>query len=208
MSQVIQGSESWFAQRLGKVTASRLADVVAKTKTGESASRATYRAEIVAERLTGKQAASFSNAAMQWGTETEPMARAAYEAERGLFVLETGMVTHPTISMSGASPDGLIGSNGLIEIKCPDTKTHIETLLSRKAPSKYIPQMQWQMACTDRAWCDFASFDPRLPSDLQLFVIRVDRDEKLISEYESEVVRFLGEVDEILDQLTHLRKAA
>jgi len=206
MTEIIQGSEAWFAQRLGRLTASRLADVIAKTKTGESASRATYRAELVAERLTGKQAASFSNAAMAWGTETEPMARASYEAAKGLFVVETGMVPHPVIAMAGASPDGLVGDDGLVEIKCPDTKTHIETLLAGKAPAKYIPQMMWQMACVGRAWCDFASFDPRLPVDLQLFVIRVERDDKLIAEYEAEAVRFLAEVDEIIARLSALRR--
>lgn len=205
---VIQGSEAWFAQRLGKVTASRLADVVAKVKSGESASRANYRAELVAERLTGKQAEGFSNAAMKWGTDCEPLARAAYEAEFGVFVVETGMVHHPVIAMSGASPDGLVLADGTLEIKCPDTKTHIETVLSGKAPAKYMPQMQWQLACTQRAWCDFASFDPRMPSDMQLFVVRVHRDAALIAEYEAEVIRFLAEVDEIVDRLNKWKKAA
>lgn len=203
---IVQGSPEWFAQRIGKVTASRLADVIAKTKTGESASRANYRAELVAERLTGKQSGSFTNAAMQWGTDCEPLARAAYESERSLFVTEVGMVTHPTIAMSGASPDGLVGADGLLEIKCPETKSHIDTLLSRKAPTKYIPQMQWQMACTDRKWCDFVSFDPRMPQDLQLFVTRVDRDDELIATYEPEVTRLLEEIDQIIEQLSHYRE--
>ena len=151
---VIQGSPEWFAQRLGKVTASRLADVMAKGKgSAEAATRATYRAELVAERLTGKAAEGFTNAAMKWGTECEPLARAAYEAEYGLLVTETGMVSHQRIPMSGASPDGFVSIDGLIEIKCPETKGHIDTILSGEAPTKYIPQMQWQMACTGRAWC-------------------------------------------------------
>jgi putative phage-type endonuclease len=193
---IIQGSPEWFAQRLGKVTASRIADVMAKGKgSAEAATRATYRAELVAERLTGKAAEGFTNAAMKWGTECEPLARAAYEAEYGLLVAETGMVTHPRISMSGASPDGMVSIDGLIEIKCPETKAHIDTILSGEAPAKYIPQMQWQMACTGRAWCDFVSFDPRMPEDMQMFVRRVLRDDDLINEYEVAVIDFIDEID-------------
>jgi putative phage-type endonuclease len=199
---IIQGSPEWFAQRLGKVTASRLADVMAKVKAGEAAGRANYRAELVAERLTGKQQEGFTNAAMKWGTECEPLARAAYEAEFGLLVVETGMVSHPTIAMSGASPDGLVSIDGLLEIKCPETKSHIDTVLSGEAPAKYIPQMQWQMACTGRAWCDFVSFDPRLPANVQMFVRRVLRDDDLIQAYEAEVRKFLAEVDSAVDRLT------
>lgn len=208
MSNVIQGSPEWFAQRLGKVTASRLVDVLAKVKVGEAAARANYRAELVAERLTGKVAEGFSNAAMKWGTECEPLARAAYEAEFGLLVEEVGMVQHPTIANTGASPDGLVSTDGLIEIKCPETKAHIDTLLSKAAPAKYVPQMQWQMACTGRAWVDFVSFDPRMPSDLQLFVCRVLRDDDLIRQYETEVCAFLAEVDATVTSLASLRQAA
>lgn len=207
-ADIIQGSPEWFAARLGCVTASRLADVVAKTKTGESASRGTYRAELVAERLTGKRAEGFGNAAMAWGTNCEPLARAAYEAHKGVFVVEVGMVHHPVIPMTGASPDGLVGLDGVLEIKCPDTKTHIETVLSRKAPSKYVAQMQWQMACTGRAWCDFVSFDPRMPDDMQIFIVRVERDAALIEAYEAEVVKFLGEVDSTIAQLNAWKEAA
>lgn len=205
---VIQGSPEWFASRLGKVTASRLADVVAKLKTGEAASRAGYRAELVAERLTGKQAESFSNSAMKWGTDCEPLARAAYEAETGVFVTETGMIDHPVISMAGASPDGLVGAKGQVEIKCPETKNHIDTILSGKAPAKYIPQMQWQMACTGRAWCDFISFDPRMPAEMQLFAVRVLRDDDLIAAYEAEVIKFLAEVDDTIICLQNWQRAA
>lgn len=205
---IIQGSPEWFAQRLGKVTASRLADVMAKVKYGEAASRATYRAELVAERLTGKAAEGFSNAAMKWGTECESLARAAYEAEFGLLVQEVPMIAHPQISMSGASPDGLVSIDGLIEIKCPETKSHIDTILSGEAPTKYIPQMQWQMACTGRAWCDFVSFDPRMPADMQMFVRRVLRDDELIRAYELEVVSFLEEVDMTVLKLKAWKQAA
>lgn len=207
-ADVIQGSDGWFAARLGCVTASRLADVVAKTKTGESASRGTYRAELVAERLTGKRAEGFSNAAMTWGTNCEPLARAAYEAHKGVFVVEVGMVRHPVILMTGASPDGLVGLDGVLEIKCPDTKTHIETVLSGRAPPKYVSQMQWQMACSGRDWCDFVSFDPRMPDDMQIFIVRVERDASLIASYEAEVIKFLGEVDSTIAQLNAWKEAA
>lgn len=205
---VIQGSEAWFAHRLGRVTASRLSDVVAKLKTGEAASRSGYRAELVAERLTGKRVEGFTNAAMAWGTAAEPLARAAYEAEMGVFVTETGMIDHPVIAMTGASPDGLVSTDGQIECKCPETKNHIDTILSGKAPAKYIPQMQWQMACTGRAWCDFISFDPRMPADMQLFVVRVARDDALITSYEAEVIKFLAEVDDTILKLTQWKQAA
>lgn len=205
---IIQGSPEWFAQRLGKVTASRLCDVLAKVKSGEAAGRANYRAELVAERLTGKAVEGFTSPAMKWGTDCEPLARAAYEAEYGLLVTETGMVTHPRIAMSGASPDGLVSVDGLLEIKCPETKAHIDTILSGEAPAKYMPQMQWQMACTGRAWCDFASFDPRMPPDMQLFVCRVLRDDDLIKAYESEVITFLQEVEDNVSKLKAWKKAA
>jgi putative phage-type endonuclease len=208
MDKIEQGSPEWFAQRLGRVTASRIVDVTAKVKSGEAAARVNYRAQLVAERLTGRVEESFSNAAMKWGTETEPFARAAYEADTGLLVVECAMVEHPTIAMSGASPDGLVAHDGLIEIKCPNTATHIDTLLARSAPSKYLPQMQWQMACTGRAWCDFVSFDPRLTPDLQMFVTRVHRDDALIKKLEAEVSAFLAEVDDVIERLLSLKVAA
>lgn len=208
MIEIIQGSTEWFAQRLGKVTASRVSDIIAKTKTGVSASRANYLAQLVAERLTGQAADTFKSGAMQHGTETEPQARMAYEAETGLMVTEVAMIQHGTIEMAGASPDGLVGEDGLVEIKCPNTSTHIATLMADKAPSQYIPQMQWQMACTGRAWCDFVSFDPRMPEDTQLFIKRVPRDNALIAEYEAEVVKFLAEVQETVDKLIQIRRGA
>jgi len=198
-----QRSEEWFAARLGKVTASRVSDVVAKTKSGYSASRANYMAELVCERLTGKQGDSFSNAAMVWGTNTEPMARAAYEALEGILVEEVAFVSHPTIEMAGASPDGLVGDHGLVEIKCPNTATHIETLLGAEIPSKYVNQMQWQMACTGRKWCDFVSYDPRMPEDMQMFVKRLERSDDAIIELEREIEKFLSELE---DKITSLNK--
>ena len=199
-----QGTDDWFAARLGKVTASRVADVIAKTKTGYSASRENYMAQLVVERLTNTQAESFTNAAMVWGTENEPFARAAYELKMGVMVDETGLVDHPTIPMAGASPDGLVGEDGLVEIKCPNTATHIDTLLTQTVPAKYITQMQFQMACTGRQWCDFVSFDPRMPQKAQIFIKRVLRDDSFIKEIESEIKKFLAEVSAKVDQLNKL----
>lgn len=196
-----QRSEEWFAARLGKVTASRVADVMARTKTGYSASRANYMAELICERLTGQPAERFSNAAMQWGTDTEPRAKAAYTFVRDAAIADVGFVLHPKIRDFGASPDGLVGMDGLVEVKCPNTATHIETLLSETVDGKYITQMQVQMACTGRQWCDFVSFDPRLPGDMQLFVKRVERDNARIEEIETEVSTFLGEIAKKMDAL-------
>ena len=200
-----QRTEEWFAARLGKVTASRVADVLAKIKSGESASRKNYKMELVVQRLTNKVGESFTNAAMEWGTEQEPFARMAYEAHTGTFVKEEGFVDHPTIEGFGCSPDGIVGE-GLIEIKCPNTANHIETVLENKAPSKYIPQMQCQMAVTGAKWCDFVSFDPRVPEDLQLLVVRVDRDQEYIDLMEVEVKQFLSEVLDLFNQLKARQK--
>ena len=202
--EIIQGSPEWLQLRAGRVTASRVADIIAKTKSGPSASRTNYMAELVAERLTGRPSEGFSSAAMQWGTQTEPQARDAYAALTGQDVEQVGFVHHPSIPFSGASPDGLIAWDGLVEIKCPNTSTHIDTLLTGKVPSKYITQMMWQMACTGRDWCDFVSFDPRLPEHMQLFVKRVEADPTLIASLEAEVSLFLGEVMATITQLTEI----
>jgi putative phage-type endonuclease len=201
-----QRSPEWYAARLGKVTASRVADIIAKTKSGYSTSRANYMAELVCERLTGKQGDFYQNAAMVWGTETEPMARSAYEAHSGNLVTETGLVLHPSIANAGASPDGLIDEDGLVEIKCPNTSTHIDTLLDEKVPSKYVTQIMWQMACTERKWCDFVSFDPRMPEHMQLFVKRVESDDDIIIELEREVEKFLVELEYKITTLDQLYK--
>jgi putative phage-type endonuclease len=190
-----QRSPEWFAERLGKVTASCIHKVMARTKTGYGADRTNYHAQLVTERLTGVAADGYSNAAMQWGTETEPQARAMYAFQEGVEVIEAGFVPHPTIVTSGASPDGLIGEEGLVEIKCPNSATHIATLTGAPIDRKYLLQMQWQMACCERLYCDFASFDPRLPLEMQLHVTRVVRDDALIREIEAEVIAFLDEVD-------------
>lgn len=198
---LVQGTPEWFAARAGKVTASRVADVIAKTKTGPSASRANYLAELLCERLTGLCEPGFTSAPMQWGKDQEPFARQAYEFRKGVEVYEVGFVDHLEIAMSGASPDGYVGEDGLIEIKCPNTATHLDTLLNGGVPGKYVTQIQWQLACTGRAWCDFVSFDPRLPAELQLHIERVPRDVSMILDLEGEVTGFLRELDAKVAQL-------
>lgn len=194
-ADIIQGSAEWFAIRCGKVTASRVADVVARTKTGWGASRTNYMAELVAERLTGAAVEGYTSPAMQWGTDTEAEARRAYEFYRDVDVVAAGFILHPHVEHSGASPDGLVEPGGLVEIKCPNTATHIDTLLSAAVPGKYATQMQWQMACTGRQWCDFVSFDPRMPEAMRLFVRRMRRDNEAIAELEKLVTAFLEELD-------------
>ena len=200
----IQGSPEWHAERLGRATASRFADVMAKIKTGEAAGRRNYRAQLVCERLTGTPSESFTTAAMQFGTEQEPFARAAYEAQFGELVEQVGFIQHSDL-MAGCSPDGLLGDDGGLEIKVPNTATHIDTILNG-FPVEHTPQIQGAMWITGRKWWDFVSFDPRMPERLQLYAFRVMRDEKLISEIEAEVRRFLNEVDETVARL--MEKAA
>ena len=199
-----QGSAEWFAIRCGKVTASRMADMTAKTKTGYAASRANYMAEIICERLTGRKSEGYTSASMQWGTDTEPQARLAYQFLTDNIVTEVGFVEHPAIKMSGASPDGLINDDGMLEIKCPNTSTHIETLLGAPISGGHIKQMQWQMACTGRDWNDYESFDPRLPAELQTKIIRTMRDNEMIGFLEAETISFLREVDEKIEALRNL----
>jgi len=202
-------NEAWLAQRIAKVTASRISDVIAKTKTGVSTSRQNYLIQIVTERLTGKKADSgFVNQAMLDGIERESAARELYERTRGVSVTEVGFFDHPVIKNSGASPDGAVNAEeegkyaGLIEIKCPIETTHTNTLMSKSVPSKYIPQMQWQLACTGAKWVDFVSYNPNFPEgELQLFVARVDRDDTYIGELEAEVIKFLEEVEQTILKL-------
>ena len=200
-----QRTTEWHTARLGKVTASRVADVIAKTKSGYGASRANLMADLIVESLTGQPASTFTNAHMEWGTEQEPHARAAYSARTGELVEEVGFIDHPRIANSGASPDGLV-ADGLVEFKCPATSTMLDTLLTQAVPTKYIPQMQWQMACTGRLWCDFVSYDPRLPEHLRMFVKRVDRDNDYIKMLEAEVTLFLSELEEKLSKLEEINR--
>ena len=202
-----QRTEEWFAQRIGKVTASRVADVMATIKSGEAATRKNYRMQLVCERLTGKKEESFTNSHIERGIELEPVARSMYEINNNFFVKEVGFIEHATIPMSGCSPDGLVGDDGLIEIKCPTVANHIESITGLPVgtvPSKYIPQIQWQMACTGRDWCDYVSFNNELPDNLQLFVKRVYRDDEYIANMEKEVIAFLGEVTETVNKLGEL----
>lgn len=196
-----QRGPEWFAHRTGRVTASRIADVMAKTKTGPSAARKNYMADLIAERLTGERREGFSNSAMQWGTDTEPQARATYEFLTDLTVTEVGFIDHPVIAMAGCSPDGLVGDDGMVEIKCPNTATHLETLLTGNVDTKYLKQMQFQMACAGREWCDFVSFDPRLPPEMQLWVHRVPREAEAVAEIEEAVASFLAELDRMVADL-------
>jgi len=203
-NQIEQGSDEWKQLRLGKVTASRIADVMSQIKAGESQSRSNYRIELVCERLSGEPTDSFTNSHMQRGTELEPFARSAYEIKNKVFVEQVSFCDHLTVSMSGASPDGLVGKDGLIEIKCPMTKTHIETLLGKQVPAKYIKQIQWQLACTDRKWCDFVSYCPELPENMQLFISRVERDDEVIDGITKAVIEFNLEVEQVIERLKGL----
>lgn len=202
-----QGTEEWKQARAGVVTASRIADVLAKIKSGEAAARRDYRAQLVAEILTGRpQEDGFQSAEMLWGTEQEPLARSAYEVATGHLVDLVGLVIHPEIERAGASPDGIVAADdvngtGLVEIKCPKTATHLQYLLDDVIPVKYEPQMMWQMACTDAQWVDFVSYDPRLPLKHQLFVKRLERDPQRIMEIEAEVIVFIREADAIITKL-------
>jgi len=194
-AQIAQGTKEWHQLRLGKVTASRVADILAKTKTGPSASRQNYLIELALQRTTGIIQESYSNSAMEWGTQTEPQARVAYEVKTNNFVDQVAFIEHPSIDWFGCSPDGLVSDRGLVEIKCPNSTTHWEYFKYNRPPTKYVIQMQAQLAVTGRDWCDFVSFDPRMPDSSQLLVVRVDRDEAFIAEMEAEIKQFLSEVE-------------
>ena len=197
-----QGSEMWAELRCGMVTASRAADVIATLKRGgEAAARAAYRHELICERLTGQPYPRFVTQEMQWGLDQEQYARAAYELERDVLVETVGFVLHPTIAQFGASPDGLVGDDGMIQIKCPTVGTHLGYIMAGTIPLEHCPQMLAELSCAGREWCDFVSFDPRMPKHLQLFIRRFERDEKLIAALESEVVHFNREIDETMKAL-------
>jgi putative phage-type endonuclease len=194
-SQLVQGSPEWLAARVGSLGSSRVADATARTRNGWGASRDNLMAELLVERLTGQPAPQYVNAAMLWGSETEPLARAAYEFERNIDVETVGLIRHPKIASTHASPDGYVGTEGLVEFKCPNTATHIATLLGEPIAVSYIKQMQWQMACTDRKWCDWVSFDPRVPIRMQLYITRIERDVAMIEELDVEIILFLKGID-------------
>lgn len=199
--KVEQGTDEWRALRLGHVTASNVADVMAKGKSGEAVTRKKYKVKLLAERLTGSSQDFYTNAAMEWGTEQEPYARMAYEVANDVLVDKTGFWPHETIKWVGVSPDGLVDSDGLVEIKCPNTTTHLDYILDDKVPTEYYKQIQCQLWVTGRSWCDFISFDPRLPQRNQLFVKRCFRDEALMAEMEKEIREFLQEIEYLIEQL-------
>jgi putative phage-type endonuclease len=203
---VIEGLEQqtpeWLQMRIGCVTGSRMADVMAKLKRkdGEAQCRADYKAEIVCEILTNRSMGHYISPAMQWGLDNEIFARNAYEVAVE-SIEQVGFALHATIQRLGASPDGLVGADGLVEFKCPNTTTHLEYVIAGEVPAEYHWQMLCEMACTERSWCDFVSYDPRLPKHLQLFVRRFHRDDARIAEMEVEVNQFLVEVGEKIETL-------
>lgn len=194
-----QGTPEWLQMRMGIVTGSRVADVMAKLsrKEGEAQCRKNYKAELVSEILTGRASDHYVSPAMQWGIDNEIFARNAYEVEVA-EVERVGFALHPTITRFGSSPDGLVGTDGLVEFKCPNTATHLDYIIAGEVPSEYHWQMLAEMACAERKWCDFVSYDPRLPKKLQVFVRRFERDDARIAAMELEVSRFLGELDELV----------
>mgnify|MGYP003335657863 FL=1 len=201
-----QGSEAWRLLRVGKVSASRMADLLAKTKTGFSASRAKYMAQLLCERMTGQPTEFFITPAMQRGTEIEPVARAAYEAENLVSVEQVAWVEHPSISLAGCSPDGCVGEHGLIEIKCKEIHNHLDSILNDRIDPDHQAQMMWQMACTGRQWCDYVCFDDRAPEGLQLFVKRLHRDEEKIKAMEDEVIKFLKDLEDMIQKLNEIKE--
>jgi putative phage-type endonuclease len=197
-----QGSDEWKVARLGHVTASNMADVMSKGKgSGEAIGRYKYKVRLVAERLTQTAAESFSNAAMEWGVEQEQFAAMEYEAANNVLTDKTGFWLHPEIKWLGVSPDRLVGHEGLIEVKCPNTTTHLGYLFENKIPTDYFKQIQCQLWVTGRQWCDFVSYDPRLPKRNQLLIVRTERDESLIAEMEAETLKFLDEVENLIIKL-------
>lgn len=203
---ILQRSEDWHADRCGKVTASRVKDISAKPKTGKAYNALTLT--ILTERLTGVQEETPTTGPMQWGIDQEVHAITAYENETGNFVVGTGLVNHPAIKMSGASPDGLVDQDGQLEVKCPNSQTHLNTILTKEVPGEYIPQITWQLACTRRKWCDFVSYDPRLPEYLQLVIIRVFAKDLDIAGIEQSVIKFNQKIDQIVAELNPKEAAA
>jgi hypothetical protein len=202
-TDLIQGSDEWKAARIGKVTASKIADICATIKNGDwGATRENYAAQLVCERLTGAPMQGYVNAEMQWGTDHEAEAKGVYEWVTGEPVVNVGFIPHPTIAMAGASPDGYVGEEGGVELKCPNSATHIKTLMGGSIPKRYVLQCQWQMACKPgQLWVDYCSYDPRLSPAKRFYVQRIKRDNAKIAELEKIVTVFLAEVAELVDGL-------
>lgn len=193
-----QHSSEWFSARLGKVTASKVKDVMSKgRRRAPSATRQNYMMQLLCERLTGKREEGYTSSAMQRGTDLEPVARSAYEIDKGVMTTETGLILHPKIEGFGASPDGLVGDRGMLEIKCPNTATHVFTMQSGRHDPQYEWQMFAQLSCADRDWVDFVSFDDRMPDELQYACFRLERDEARIRLMETEIKLFLEELAEL-----------
>lgn len=203
-----QRSPEWYQARLGKLTSSRIADALARTKSGWSASRENLKAELVLERLTGRPTEGYVSPAMQHGIDTEAQARDAYSFYADVEVHEVGFMCHPAIDMAGCSPDGLIGGDGLLEIKCPQPAAHMAALEGQPIPDKYVKQMMWQMSCTNRLWCDFVSFHPAFPPSMQIVIQRICIDRDMLLSMESEAIRFLTEVADKEDALRRKFKLA
>lgn len=201
-SRLVQGSPEWREARAGSLGASQIADALAKTRSGWGASRENLQSILAIERLTGKPVEGFVSQAMLNGIEREQQARAAYEFLTDCEVLQIGLVPHPRIARTHASPDGLVGASGVLEIKSPEPKAHIEFLLSGVIPQRYSLQMQWQLCCCEREWVDFVSWHPDFPAEMQLFVRRVQRDDAMIATLEKEVAEFLAEVADKVAKLT------
>ena len=199
--EIVQGTDAWLLSRAGHATASRASDILAKIKVGEAATRRKYRIQLCTERLTGNVVQGYKNSAMEWGTLTEPAARLAYEAATGDFVQEVGFIKHLEIAFCGASPDGLIDDEGMVEIKCPESNTHLEWLEQNRVPPEHVPQIQFQLWVTGRKWNDFVSFDPRFPKHLQLLIVRAHRDNAYIEALEGEVKQFLSECNALYNRL-------
>ncbi len=197
-----QGSEEWLSLRLGKITASRVKDVLTKGRgTSPSKTAESYMMELIAEILTGNSKPFFENDAMRWGTETEPQARAMYAVNNDFVdVKEVAFVEHN--EHVGISPDGLVGDDGLLEIKCPNTTTQLKRALSDDYSADYKAQIQMQLWVTEREWCDFLSFDPRLECAAGYLQQRVMRDEEYIEEMKTKVYAFVEKMNELIQQLT------
>lgn len=201
---MMQRTDDWYAVRCGKITASRIKELTAKPKTGQKLNAVLL--QLLSERLTGQWTQTPISHEMQWGIDNEELAKMTYELTMFCTVADAGFIPHPSIAMSGASPDGLVGDDGLIEIKCPKSTTHLNTLLMSEVPSEYLPQMMWQLACTGRQWCDFVSFDPRLLKELQIKIIRVMRDEEMIAKLESEVIKANEILDSKIKELSNVKR--
>lgn len=199
--EIVQRSDEWFKERLGKLTGSKIYTILPGARGAYKEAREVYAFQLVAERLTGRRIEHFINQAMEWGMIQEASAKVRYTQVTGIEVMECGFFNHPMVKMSGASPDGLINHEGIIEIKCPEIHTHLKTMAKNEIKPEYEAQIQWQLACTNRLYCDFVSFDPRVADPYDIFIKRVERDDKVIAELQKEAVIFLDYVDMVIESL-------